>query len=318
MPSDDEVEVVVPWDVPLKQSPIYVSALETFSGKAHKAPPINKKRTMLLNIVNRLSEEYFLRGSQQAKDFELLKKQCFTNRTCMSNCARVWTVPYTTKKLALLLVLCNQVNSTKKVRASPRAGATPQMTDLKRGMQDLSGLYDNSLTSYTEMKRAEANKSVRLPSLNRQLMGLLRQYDYTWSERKRDEDGCPCCLHMLTMAVESQADVNAKNRELRAKALAGGGDGKFITESALHGCYCLLNNSRGHQGGYSYFECVRKAENGEVPVDRGPGVCGFDCVICNCDCHCVYGTQPAEDFDRSCAGEEAVGGGKEEWEGEWW
>ena len=45
MSSDNEVEVVVPWDVPLKQSPIYVLAKEIFSRKAHKAPPINKKRT---------------------------------------------------------------------------------------------------------------------------------------------------------------------------------------------------------------------------------------------------------------------------------
>ena len=63
MSSDNEVEIVVPWDVPLKQSPIYVSAKEIFSGKAHKALPIDKKRTILLNIVNHLSEEYFLHGS---------------------------------------------------------------------------------------------------------------------------------------------------------------------------------------------------------------------------------------------------------------
>jgi hypothetical protein len=162
------------------------------------------------------------------------------------------------------------------------------MTDLKRAMRDLSDSYNKSLTSYTETKRAEANKSVRLPSLDRQLTGPLRQYNYTWSERKRDMNGCPCCLHMSTMAVESQMDVNAKNRELRAKASAGGGDGKFSAASALHGCYCSLNNCRGHQGGYGCFECVRKAEDGEVPVDRGPGVCGFDCVVCDCDCRSVF------------------------------
>jgi hypothetical protein len=128
MPSDDEVEVVVSWDVPLKQSPIYASALEIFSGKAHEAPPINKKRTMLLNIANHPSEEYFLHGSQEAKDFELLKKQCFANWTSVSARAWVWTVPYTAEKLALLLVLRDQVDSTKKVRVSPHAGATPQMT----------------------------------------------------------------------------------------------------------------------------------------------------------------------------------------------
>jgi hypothetical protein len=69
------------------------------------------------------------------------------------------------------------------------------------------------------------------------------------------------------MAVESQVDVNAKNRELRAKASAGGGDGKFIAASAHHGYYCSLNNSRGHQEEYGCFECVRKAEDGEVSVD---------------------------------------------------
>ena len=80
-------------------------------------------------------------------------------------------MPYTSKKLALLLVLRDQVDSEKKVRASPRAGVTPQMTDLKRAMRDLSESYNNSLTSYTEA--TEANKSVCLPSLNRQLTGPL-------------------------------------------------------------------------------------------------------------------------------------------------
>jgi hypothetical protein len=101
-------------------------------------------------------------------------------------------------------------------------------------------------------------------------------------------DGCPCCLHMTTMAVKSQVDVNAKNHELCAKASTGGGDGKFIAASAHHGCYCLMNNCRGHQGGYGCFECVRKAEDGKVPADRGPGVCGFDCVVCDCDCWSVF------------------------------
>jgi len=93
---------------------------------------------MLLNIVNRPSEEFFLHGFQQAKDFALLKKQCFLGWTTVAACVRIWTVPYTSEKLALLLVLRDQVNSAKKVRVSPRAGVMPQMTDLKRAMCDLS------------------------------------------------------------------------------------------------------------------------------------------------------------------------------------
>jgi len=135
-------------------------------------------------------------------------------------------------------------------------------------------------------------------------------------------NGCPCCLHISTMAVESQTDVKAKNRELRAKASAGGGDGKFSAASAyLHGCYCSLNNCRGHQGGYGCFECVRKAEDGEVPVDRGPGgVCGFDRVlVCDCDCWSVFMEHNRQKISTGVERtEEAVGGGEEEWEDWWW
>jgi hypothetical protein len=62
-------------------------------------------------------------------------------------------------------------------------------------------------------------------------MGSLLQYDHAWSQRKRDADGCPCCLYVSAMAAESQADGNAKNHKLRSKALAGVGDGNFIAIS---------------------------------------------------------------------------------------
>jgi hypothetical protein len=69
MSSADAVEVVVLWDALLKQSPVYGSALDIFSGKAHKAPNINTKQTLLLNIVSKPSEEYFIHGSRQANNF---------------------------------------------------------------------------------------------------------------------------------------------------------------------------------------------------------------------------------------------------------
>ncbi len=118
MSSDDEIQVVIPWDAHLKQSPVYKPALDIFSGKAHKSPPIDTKRTMLLDIVSRPLEEYFLRGTSQATDFEKLKKQCHAGWMSTPGCNWVWTVPYTAEKLALLLVLCKQVDSKKKVRAS--------------------------------------------------------------------------------------------------------------------------------------------------------------------------------------------------------
>ena len=101
-------------------------------------------------------------------------------------------------------------------------------------------------------KCTEAGKSIRLPSLDRQLTGTLVQYKFPWNQWMQDADSCPCCQHSLRMAVESQsqAGVNAKNSELQTKASAGGGDSKFKALLALHGCYCCSNNCRGDQGGY--------------------------------------------------------------------
>jgi hypothetical protein len=58
------------------KSSVFKSTLDIFSGKAHKAPPINKKRTMLMNTMSRPLDEFFLHGSRQSNDFKTLKKQC--------------------------------------------------------------------------------------------------------------------------------------------------------------------------------------------------------------------------------------------------
>jgi hypothetical protein len=77
MLSNDEVEIIVVWEALLKRSPAYKSVCNIFSGKAHKAPPLDANRTMLLNIASQPWEEYFLRGSSQA-DNMTLKKQSYT------------------------------------------------------------------------------------------------------------------------------------------------------------------------------------------------------------------------------------------------
>ena len=70
---------------------------------------------MLLSIVSRPSKECFVHGSQQAADFDELKTQCSLGWTTVSGRTRLWMVKYTIKKLALLLVLRDQVDSKKKV-----------------------------------------------------------------------------------------------------------------------------------------------------------------------------------------------------------
>jgi hypothetical protein len=87
-------------------------------------------------------------------------------------------MPYTAEKLALLLVLRDQVDSKKKVQASSRVGEASLMNDLKRAFRELFAAYSTSLELYLVMKRSEAGKSIRLPSLDRQLIGTLVQYKF--------------------------------------------------------------------------------------------------------------------------------------------
>ena len=119
MSSDDEVQVVVPWDASLP------SRLTSSAERATSHLRSTQSVYMLLNIVSRPSEEYFLSGTSQATDFEKLKKQCRAGWTSVLGRNRVWTMAYKAKKLALLLVLCEQVDLEKKVRDSSHAGGAP-------------------------------------------------------------------------------------------------------------------------------------------------------------------------------------------------
>jgi hypothetical protein len=86
---------------------------------------------MLLDIVSRLLEGLFFRGTSQATDFEKLKTQCHAGWMSASGLNRVWTMLYMAEKLGLLLVLCEQVDIKKKVRASSREGGASATNNLK-------------------------------------------------------------------------------------------------------------------------------------------------------------------------------------------
>jgi hypothetical protein len=155
MSDDSEVEVIV--DV-LKENQTYVHALGIFSGKAHKAPGVKEKRKMLLNIVKRPPEEYFLHGSRQFDDFKAIKAECYAGWNTSSHRAKLWTTTFTADKLARLLVLRKQVNAEKKIRPQhPRQDTlTPPMNDLKRSLKNLFTAYD---------KCASRGKQVRLTAI---------------------------------------------------------------------------------------------------------------------------------------------------------
>ena len=226
MSEDSEVEVII--DV-LKENQAYVHALGIFSGKAHKAPGLEEKRTMLLNIVKRPPEEYFLHGSRQFDDFKAIKAECYAGWNTSSRRAKLWTTTFTADKFARLLVLREQVDAKKKIRPQHpcQDTPTPPMNDLKRSLKNLFTAYDKCLVPYIEARRAKANKSVRLPSLDRQLTGPLRQYDFPFNNRKKDLDGCPLCLHLSTIAIRR------KHQEPRSQEQGIGRWGRWYVHGSL-------------------------------------------------------------------------------------
>ena len=70
-------------------------------------------RKLLKDIVDESRELFFLRSSEQAKNFNLLKQQCLAF-TSEFRRIKLWTTKYVPNKLALLLVLREQVDNEKK------------------------------------------------------------------------------------------------------------------------------------------------------------------------------------------------------------
>ena len=84
--------------------------------------------------------------------------------------------------------------------------------------------------------------------------------------------------------------MNAADSRLRKVAEANGGDGKFDATETKVGCYCWGQNCFGDRDGIGCWKCVNLAkEEGELSADAAePGVCRFDCDICQCSCQCTF------------------------------
>jgi hypothetical protein len=110
------------------------------------------------------------------------------------------------KKLALLLVLWDQLDSKKKIRAYSCVGTSGAalVYALKRAFKDLNVAYKKSLGSYCKTKRTEASKSIHLPTLDRQLKGPLLQYKFPWNKLIRDQ------VHAPVAGIPSQCLLSHK------------------------------------------------------------------------------------------------------------
>jgi hypothetical protein len=122
-PTDNDVEVIIPWEVALKSCETYKRAITIFGSRKYQSPVIDDMRKLLKDIVDESGELFFLRSSEQAKNFDLLKKQCLAF-TSEFRRIQLWTTKYMPNKLAILHVLHEQVDQENKEESPDSHGIT--------------------------------------------------------------------------------------------------------------------------------------------------------------------------------------------------
>ncbi len=227
MSFDDKVEVVVSWEALLKQSPVYESTCNIYSGKAHKAPPLAPS----IPCCWILSASHGRNTSSMAP-----------SRLTISWCSRSCVMPG-----GHLHWMCMSMDRTIHgqeacATARPLGSAWQQEEDsslflcgYKWGgscVCSQAGFQGPQCCLQEEswvilQDEAHRGKQVHPPSHAwPSAEGSSSSIQVSLEQVDQGPSACPCCGHSFTMPVESQANVNAMNRKQCTKASANGGGWK--------------------------------------------------------------------------------------------
>ena len=112
-----------------------------------------------------------------------------------TSCLKKWTVEVVANKLAILLVLCQQVvDKRESWKKSSTVGHHAQpRTKLRRTFTTLHQRYLKCKLLYVEDQRQEINRQELTPSLNYQAKGTRLQDGVLWDVEKWDIVECPVC-----------------------------------------------------------------------------------------------------------------------------
>jgi hypothetical protein len=130
----------------------------------YDAPKLEERQKLLKRSIDEPAEEYFRRGSKQAKAFNKLKIVCNAGWKLETSRLRKWNLCYVANNSALLLVLWGQVKkeleeqeANKKATRSVSMTGVPKATDLKRAFTKLWNAYDKPLRNYVAEERKKKN-----------------------------------------------------------------------------------------------------------------------------------------------------------------
>jgi hypothetical protein len=139
---DNDVTLVMRWDVEACKKPLYQTAVTVLSSRRQGTPSLATLREWLNIIVDQPATDFFRRNSEQARAFKISVLGC-TTKTAPT---RRWTVNFVTDKMALLLKLNEQVVKEKKAReiAMGKQGKAGPQKKLLRTIRTLLKRYGKS------------------------------------------------------------------------------------------------------------------------------------------------------------------------------
>ena len=185
-----DVEEIVKWDDCLQKTKTFSMAYLILVGRKYGSPLLDKQQTLLLNFVNQPVEDYF----SQAKAFAEIMTICKAGWNAEMSQKKKWTTRFVAENLALLLVICREVekdNETRRAevtnRAATRSGSAPETgvpkaTDFMRAIHMLWAAYEPSLKLHVQAQKDAENVVHRTPSLSLQLNGTRDQDHVPWGK----------------------------------------------------------------------------------------------------------------------------------------
>ena len=85
-------------------------------GRKYGSPLLNKQQKLLLNFVNQPVKDYFHQNSSQAKAFAEIMTICKAGWNAETSRKKKSTTRFVAENLALLLVICWEVEKDKEMR----------------------------------------------------------------------------------------------------------------------------------------------------------------------------------------------------------
>ena len=268
--SDNEIQIVTLWDREARKEDLYKIAYSIFSERKYDSPSLPDMRDWLTVFVTKPLEDFFLNDSKQLENFKLLMQVFRMSNLSKTSCQKKWTSDFVADKLAILLVLCQQVvDERESWKMSSVIGHYAQpRTKLRRSFAALHTKYLKCELIYAKDQCQEVNRQEHTPSLNYQARGTRLQDGVLWDPEKRDLLECPICGLGCTMRLDDVHTINAYNQGARDSVMAKGGDGTFTAKSPKHGCYGYFLSCNGRTDGGNCPYCIwRVRKQGEAGQD---------------------------------------------------